>query len=223
MARNLGAEVQDRGQAQVKWGRAGCKEAAEVRAQERVEVLAPAFKTHLIQAGSGNSGAEYAELGDPSHRRRPFSPAQAAEIVGLSVHMLNYRARHGYLVPHYGGSGERGHVRYYSFRDLVVARLVKPLLDTGLEIGRLKCGIAKLCSEPRWTGSTGSTIRMLATNGEKLFFVNPNGSLRDLTHDGQLAFAFLLDVGSAQRDVQQCLPEDQLAHFTMRNGKSKPA
>ncbi|MEN2793662.1 MerR family transcriptional regulator [Sphingomonas oligophenolica] len=153
-----------------------------------------------------------------------FSPKAAAEVVELSVHMLNYLARQGYLIPTYGGDGRRGRVRYYSFRDLVVARLVKRLLDGGLEISRLKNGISKLTHEPRWTAATPEKqLRMLATDGVSLFFVDSDGAIADLTRNGQLAFAFVLDVAVAQAEVRDRLTQDQLNHYSLRNLKLKRA
>jgi DNA-binding transcriptional MerR regulator len=132
--------------------------------------------------------------------------------------MLNYLAREGYLRPFYGRSGRRGAIRYYSFRDLVIARIVKKLLDAGLEIRRLKTGITKLQTIAGWAGEEGeSQLRMLATDGRKLFFIEHGGTIRDLTNDGQLAFAFVLDVAKAHDEIRTQLTEDQLRYFTLTN------
>ena len=159
----------------------------------------------------------------PKELLNGFAPASAAEMAGLSVHMLNYLAREGYLVPTYTAGGQRGRVRYYSFRDLVVARLIKRLLDSGLEISRLKTGIKRLASEAQWMStSPEAKARMLATDGRDLFFIEPGGIIADLTKGGQLAFAFVLDVQTAQNEVRSALDEEQLAHFSMKNFALKP-
>jgi DNA-binding transcriptional MerR regulator len=138
--------------------------------------------------------------------------------------MLNYLARHGYLVPNYGGSGPRGRTRYYSYRDLVVARVVQKLLDVGLEISRLKTGISSLSQHPAWSSDVPEkALRMLATDGHSLFFLEPAGTLIELTQQGQLAFAFVLDVAAAQAEVKKNLSAQQLAHFTLHNRARKYA
>jgi len=153
-----------------------------------------------------------------------FAPSEASGIVGMSVHMLNYLAREGYLVPTYIRSGRRGKTRYYSYRDLVIARLVQKLLDAGLEISRLKRGIRRLRSHSRWcTENPERALRMLATDGASLFFPEESGTLIDLTRSGQLAFSFVLDVGAAQADVKKKLRGEQLANFSLNNRRLRYA
>lgn len=147
-----------------------------------------------------------------------FTPKRASEIVGISIHMLNYLARYGYLVPTYHRSGRRGKTRYYSYRDLVIARLVKKLLDAGLEISRLKQGIQRLRRHSHWSSrETGAQLRLLATDGSRLFFLERRDTLLDLTQNGQLAFAFVLDIALAQADVRRELSAEQLANFALVN------
>lgn len=149
-----------------------------------------------------------------------FTSSQAARIVGMSVHMLNYLARHGYLVPNYGRSGKRGKTRHYSYRDLVIARLVQRLLDAGLELRRLKDGLKKLSKSSHWTeAGFARNVQLLATDGRDLYFVQGRTNVLALTKNGQLAFAFVLDVSAVRRDVEQQLDAEQLQRFSLRNGR----
>lgn len=152
-----------------------------------------------------------------------FTPTEASRTTGLSVHMLNYLARHSYLKPAYGSAG-RGSVRYYSYRDLVVARIIGRLLKAGLEISRLKKGISNLVRDPNLsTGDVQKDLRLLVTDGNALFFVERDGGLRDLTKGGQLAFAFVLDVGIARDEVLAQLSEDERRYFTLEKRKLREA
>jgi hypothetical protein len=58
---------------------------------------------------------------------------------------------------------------------------------------------------------------MLATDGRNLFFVEEDGTVLDLTKDGQFTFAFVLDVSAAQAEVKRKLNPEQLANFNLRN------
>jgi DNA-binding transcriptional MerR regulator len=147
-----------------------------------------------------------------------FTPSQASGIVRMSTHMLNYLARHGYLVPAYFPSGRRGKTRYYSYRDLVIARIVQNLLDAGLELGRLKEGLRKLQRSEHWSKMD---LRPLATDGKSLFFPEDGDTLLDLTRHGQLTFAFVLDMSAARREVEQQMTEEQLARFSLKNRRIK--
>lgn len=146
-----------------------------------------------------------------------FSPRAASDITDLSTHMLYYLAREGYLEPTYRspkGKG-RGRVRYYSYKDLVVARLIAQLLASGLEIARLKSAIAFLSEDTSWHPSEfQENARLLATDGNRLYSVQENGTLLDLTKDGQLAFSFVLDARSAMDEVRSRLTTEQRKDFS---------
>ena len=142
----------------------------------------------------------------------------------MSYHMLNYLSREGYLVPHYGKTGQRGRTRYYSYRDLVIARLVQRLLDCGLEIKRLKKDLKKLSRHPHWSeGRSSKELGLLATDGRRLFFVEGDNKVLDLTGNGQMAFAFVLDVVAARNDVEASLTLDQKRDFDLINRPIKYA
>ena len=140
----------------------------------------------------------------------------------MSTHMLNYLARNGYLVPHYFRSGRRGRTRYYSYRDLVIARVLQKLLDAGLELKRLKEGLRKLPKNEHWMeGEAQKSVRLLATDGSNLYFVQGRSTLLDLTRNGQLAFAFVLDVAVARREIEQRLSREQTLNFDLGNRRIK--
>jgi DNA-binding transcriptional MerR regulator len=147
-----------------------------------------------------------------------FTAQQVRKITGLSVHMINYLARDGYLVATYAQGHVRGKVRYYSYRDLVVARIVQRLRDAGIELKRLKRGIQLLSSDETWLkAGRERTISLLATDGKTLFFPDERGLLVELTREGQRSFAFVLDVARAQSDVKRHLSQRQIELFELRN------
>src|ERR1700730_10416668 len=113
----------------------------------------------------------------PKKLLNAFTPKEVYKITGLSVHMSGYLAREGYLRPSYPQGGIRGKIRYYSYRDLVVARIVQRLREAGIELKRLKRGIQLLSSDDTWL-SRGKerAISLLATDGRRLFHPNENGS-----------------------------------------------
>jgi len=147
-----------------------------------------------------------------------FIAHRVYEITGLSVHMVNYLAREGYLRPTYDQGRVRGKIRYYSYRDLVVARIVQRLLEAGIELKRLKEGIRLLSSNETWfVGGKERSISLIATDGKTLFYPDPNGALVEITRDGQRTFAFVLDAARARDDVKSQLAQTQLKLFDLRN------
>jgi DNA-binding transcriptional MerR regulator len=154
----------------------------------------------------------------PKRVLNAFTAQQVQQVAGLSVHMINYLAREGYLVPTYAQDSVRGKIRYYSYRDLVVARIVQRLREVGIELKRLKRGIQMLSSDATWLkAGRVRSIALLGTDGKKLFFPDENGSLVELTRDGQRSFAFVLDVTRAQSDVKRQLSSKQIDLFELRN------
>jgi DNA-binding transcriptional MerR regulator len=147
-----------------------------------------------------------------------FTAQQVKVITGLSVHMVNYLAREGYLTPAYDQGHIRGKTRYYSYRDLVVARIVQRLREIGLELKRLKPAIKLLSSSETWlSAGKERAISLLATDGKTLFYPDERGALIELTRGGQRSFAFVLDVAKAQAEVKRRLTRKQLDRFEIRN------
>jgi len=154
----------------------------------------------------------------PKRVLNAFTAQQVNKITGLSVHMINYLAREGYLLPAYDQGRIRGRIRYYSYRDLVVARIVQHLREAGIELKRLKRGIQLLSSEGTWfKAGSDRKISLLATDGKKLFYPDEKGSLVELTREGQRSFAFVLDIAQAQSDIKRHLSRRQIELFELRN------
>ncbi|TPL96421.1 MerR family transcriptional regulator [Mesorhizobium sp. B2-3-11] len=151
-----------------------------------------------------------------------FTAREVAAISGLSLHMVNYLAREAYLTPAYPGKGTRGTVRYYSYRDLVVAKLVQHLREAGIELKRLKEAISELSRSHWHTKDKKGALGFVATDGHKLFFPDSDGALTELTSDGQRAFAFVLDLQMAEKDVKSHLKGRRLLLFSLENKPLRP-
>lgn len=148
-----------------------------------------------------------------------FTPSEVRKITGLSVPMIDYLAREGYLQPTYAQGRVRGRVRYYSYRDLVVARIVHKLLRSGVEIARLKASIKLLNSDETWFPKTTRPFDLLATDGKKIFYHDRKDSLIELTAGNlQRTFAFVLDVSDAQEEVRKRINNaEKRRRFTLEN------
>ena len=148
-----------------------------------------------------------------------FTAAQVTAITGLSLPMVDYLARTGFLRPAYAKEARRGRVRYYSYRDLVVARLVQRLRETGIELYRLKYAIRRLAQATDWTTEVDPAIRLrwLVSDGHEVALKNEDGFLDTFRKDGQRVFAFLVNLDDLTEEVRQRIPEAQSASFSLRN------
>ena len=80
--------------------------------------------------------AESAEIG---YRR-----ATAVAAVGVTHRQLDYWARTGLVEPSVRAAHGSGSQRLYSFRDILVLRVVKRLLDTGISLQQIRAAIQHL-------------------------------------------------------------------------------
>ena len=146
-----------------------------------------------------------------------FSAADVAKITGLSLHTVNYLAREGYLTASYGRSKVRGKVRYYSYRDLLIARIIQKLTATGLELKRLKRAIKLLSQDDTWIRNGENRFDLLATDGRRIYYCLRNGSLLELTPGLQQSFAFVLDVTGTQKELKRLIEEKKRRRFDLSN------
>ena len=70
-------------------------------------------------------------------KNQTFSGRQASVVVGISYRQLDYWARTGLVEPSIRPAHGSGSQRLYSFRDILVLKVVKRLLDTGVPAGRI--------------------------------------------------------------------------------------
>ena len=70
----------------------------------------------------------------------------ACHAVGISYRQLDYWARTGLVVPSVRDASGSGTQRLYSFRDIVVLKVVKRLLDAGVSLQNIRKAIETLRS-----------------------------------------------------------------------------
>jgi DNA-binding transcriptional MerR regulator len=142
---------------------------------------------------------------------------QAAHLSGLSVHMITYLGRIDILKPSCGG---RGKVRQFTFGDMLFLRLISDMLAKGIEVTRLRKSLAKLRAHTEvWNDIRSAPGRYLITDGTELF-VQREGELESKTMNGQMAFAFVLDLKFAHRSVASAWPQSSKSRKVRRSSKS---
>jgi DNA-binding transcriptional MerR regulator len=151
-----------------------------------------------------------------------FTAAEVREITGLSMPMINYLRRENFLKPAYETSpGRQGRVRYYSYRDLVVARLIQKLRDAGVRLLKIKEAVEQLRRDDLWAETPErlpSTLAWLKTDGRDVFVERTENCLQLMRPDRQGAFGFLVDVGGLASEVKSKIPPgDRLLNFSMQN------
>src|SRR5487761_2287629 len=68
----------------------------------------------------------------------------AARAAGISYRQLDYWARTQLVEPTVRGAAGSGSQRLYGFRDILVLKLVKRLLDTGISLQQIRVAVEQL-------------------------------------------------------------------------------
>ena len=73
-----------------------------------------------------------------------YRGAVAARAAGISYRQLDYWARTQLVEPTVRGAAGSGSQRLYGFRDILVLKLVKRLLDTGISLQQIRTAVTQL-------------------------------------------------------------------------------
>ncbi len=131
-----------------------------------------------------------------------FRVPEVCRVVGISYRQLDYWARTDLVTPSVRDAGGSGTQRLYSFGDLVLLRVIKKLLDTGVSLQRIRRAIAYLRQH---VGShpTGMT---LLSDGSRIYAADSPEEIIDLLQKGQGVFAIALD--RVWDDLSEALPQE---------------
>jgi DNA-binding transcriptional MerR regulator len=119
----------------------------------------------------------------------------AARICGFkTTSMLDYLERSGVFVRKRKNEARRGKGRRYTFRDLLILKVMGQLLSNGASVHSMKKALIEF--------SIGDQkIRYLTVSSGELFFTDSHQNLYDMTNGGQMAFGFILDLDRLHSDL----------------------
>jgi DNA-binding transcriptional MerR regulator len=116
----------------------------------------------------------------------------ACAAAGISYHQLDYWARTGLVVPSLRAYSQR----FYSFRDVLVLKAVKRLLDTGISLQQIRATIQHL----RVHGTEDLAQVTLMSDGISVYQCTSADEVVDLLQGGQGVFGIAL--GRVWREVE---------------------
>src|SRR2546425_1842994 len=122
-------------------------------------------------------------------------------IVGISYRQLDYWARTGLVVPSVRDASGSGTQRLYSFRDIVVLKVVKRLLDAGVSLQNIRKAIETLRSR----GVADLAGITLISDGTTVYECRSPEEVVDLLQGGQGVFG--IAIGGAFKEVQGTLSD----------------
>jgi DNA-binding transcriptional MerR regulator len=145
----------------------------------------------------------------PQSAQSPQSPAAdmgyrgptACSAAGITYRQLDYWARTGLVEPSVRAAHGSGSQRLYSFRDILVLKVVKRLLDTGISLQQIRAAVQHLHDR----GSADLAQVTLMSDGVSVYECTSTDEVVDLLQGGQGVFGIAL--GRVWREVEGDLAE----------------
>lgn len=140
-------------------------------------------------------GDELPELDASTGYRGPT----ACRAAGITYRQLDYWARTGLVEPSVRSATGSGTQRLYSFRDILVLKVVKRLLDTGVSLQQIRTAVGHL----RERGVEDLAQITLMSDGASVYECTSPDEVIDLVQGGQGVFG--IAVGRVWREVEGSL------------------
>lgn len=144
----------------------------------------------------------------------------ACQVAGITYRQLDYWARTGLVVPSIRGAAGSGSQRLYSFKDILVLKIVKRLLDAGISLQNIRIAVDHLRSR----GVQDLAGITLFSDGTSVYECTSPEEVVDLLQGGQGVFG--IAVSGAMRELTGAIaafpaerateiddrPEDELSY-----------
>jgi DNA-binding transcriptional MerR regulator len=126
------------------------------------------------------SSSEMAEVG--------YRGATACVAAGITYRQLDYWARTGLVEPSIKSASGSGSQRLYGFRDILVLKIVKRLLDTGVSLQNIRTAVEHL----RNRGVSDLESMTLMSDGTTIYECASADEIVDLLQGGQGVFGIAI-------------------------------
>lgn len=123
----------------------------------------------------------------------------ACAAAGITYRQLDYWARTGLVEPGVRAAAGSGTQRLYGFRDILVLKIVKRLLDTGVSLQNIRTAVVHL--RARGVGDLAQITLM--SDGASVYECTSPDEVVDLVQGGQGVFG--IAVGAVWREVEGSL------------------
>ena len=186
----------------------------------RGEGAAPQARAASRSAGTVSAGTGSASTGSASTGRsadeqqllfgeeisaqpedRGYRGPTACSAAGITYRQLDYWARTGLVEPSVRPASGSGSQRLYGFKDILVLKVVKRLLDTGISLQQIRAAVTHL----RERGSADLAQVTLMSDGVSVYECTSPDEVVDLLQGGQGVFGIAL--GRVWQEVEGSLAE----------------
>ncbi|HET6168150.1 MAG TPA: MerR family transcriptional regulator [Marmoricola sp.] len=125
----------------------------------------------------------------------------ACNAAGITYRQLDYWARTGLVEPTVRSATGSGTQRLYGFRDILLLKVIKRLLDAGVSLQQIRTAVAHL----RARGTDDLTRVTLMSDGASVYECTSSDEVIDLLQGGQGVFG--IAIGGVWREIEGSLAE----------------
>jgi DNA-binding transcriptional MerR regulator len=158
-----------------------------------------ARRAAAVQAGE--QGLLFEDEVTPVTENVGYRGPTACAAAGITYRQLDYWARTELVEPSIRPATGSGSQRLYGFRDILVLRVVKRLLDTGISLQQIRTAVTVL----REHGATDLAKITLMSDGATVYACTSPDEVVDLLQGGQGVFGIAL--GRVWREVEGSLAD----------------
>ena len=130
-----------------------------------------------------------------------FRGPTACQAAGVTYRQLDYWARTGLVEPSVRAATGSGTQRLYSFRDILLLKIIKRLLDAGVSLQQIRTAVQHL----RERGTDDLTRVTLMSDGASVYECRSADEVIDLLQAGQGVFG--IAIGGVWREIEGSLAE----------------
>jgi DNA-binding transcriptional MerR regulator len=130
-----------------------------------------------------------------------FRGPTACNAAGITYRQLDYWARTGLVEPSVRPAGGSGTQRLYGFRDILLLKIIKRLLDAGVSLQQIRQAVQHL----RERGTDDLTRVTLMSDGASVYECRSADEVIDLLRGGQGVFG--IAIGGVWREIEGSLAD----------------
>ena len=153
------------------------------------------------QAVAGEQGLLFSDDVSPLPADVGYRGPTACSAAGITYRQLDYWARTGLVEPTVRGATGSGTQRLYSFRDILLLKVIKRLLDAGISLQQIRTAVQHL----RERGTDDLTRVTLMSDGASVYECTSNDEVIDLLQGGQGVFG--IAIGGVWREIEGSLSD----------------
>lgn len=150
---------------------------------------------------AGEQGLLFADNLDPIPHDTGYRGPTACSAADITYRQLDYWARTGLVQPTVRTATGSGTQRLYSFRDILLLKIIKSLLEAGVSLQQIRKAVDHL----RERGTDDLTEVTLMSDGATVYECRSSDEVIDLLQGGQGVFG--IAIGGVWKEIEGTLLE----------------